>query len=413
MGYGKTCQSMLVKVRFMIPFAKPMLGEEEVEATARVIRSGWVTAGPEVQLFEREFAAYTGAQYACAVSNCTTALHLAMKAIGLKSGDEVITVSHSFIATANCIRYLGAIPVFVDVEPLTFNIDPTRIEQVITSRTRAILCVHQVGMPCNLKAILDIASRYRLKVVEDAAPAVGSEILWDGDWHKIGRPHADIACFSFQARKTITTGDGGMLTTNDPEYDRMFRRWRHHGCDLPDAARHAMKTVQFEEYSEVGYNYRLTDIQAAIGRVQLQRLPNIVRRRRELARRYCEQLSQIPGVGLPVEPAWARSNWQSFCIMLPEGVDQLKVMQFMLDHGVAVRRGVHTSHMEKAYVDEPWLCGEDRSHCGCPHLTCGRLIESERGRLNGLLLPMFAELSDAEQDKVVKCLADAIAATAN
>lgn len=389
-----------------IPYAKPFLGLEEETAALRAIRSGWVTQGPEVGAFEREFAAYTGAAHACAVSNATAALHLAMKAIGVRPGDEVITVSHSFLATANCIRYMDAIPVFIDIEPLTYNMDPRLIEAAITPKTKAILCVHQIGMPCDLAAILAVAQRHGLKVVEDAAPAIGSEILWKDRWEKIGRAHADIACFSFHARKVITTGDGGMLTTNNPEYDAQFRRWRCHGMDVTSEARHGATTVSFEEYVDLGYNYRLTDIQAAVGREQLKKVPEIVRRRRELADRYRQLLSGISELGLPVEPAWARTNWQSYCVLLPERADQLDVMQRLLDQGVATRRGVHTSHMEPAYEIEPWKCGGDRHTCGCAPRRCRCLPESERARLRGLLLPLFYHMTDAEQDFVCAALAE-------
>src|SRR5512135_2061639 len=204
----------------MIPVARPWMDEREAEAARRPILSGWVTQGPEVAAFEREFAEIVGARYACAVSSCTTALHMALLAVGVQPGDEVITASHSFIATANSIRYCSAIPAFVDIQPATFNIDPMLIERAITGRTRALLCVHQVGMPCDLGAILEIAYRHGLPVVEDAACAIGSEIRRDGWWERIGRPHGDVACFSFHPRKVITTGDGGMITTSDPEWDR-------------------------------------------------------------------------------------------------------------------------------------------------------------------------------------------------
>ncbi|NJP06948.1 MAG: aminotransferase class I/II-fold pyridoxal phosphate-dependent enzyme, partial [Chloroflexaceae bacterium] len=193
---------------------RPLFGHTEAEAAATAVRSGWVAQGPEVNAFEQEFAAAVGAAAAAvAVSSGTTALHLALLAVGVQPGDEVITVSHSFIATANAIRYCGATPVFVDIEPATFNMDPNWIEPAITERTRAILCVHQIGMPCNLSAIQAIARRHQLPLIEDAACALGSMIDWHGQWQPIGLPHSDIACFSFHPRKIITTGEGGMVTT--------------------------------------------------------------------------------------------------------------------------------------------------------------------------------------------------------
>lgn len=372
-----------------IPIAKPWLGESEAEAARRAIMSGWVTQGPEVAAFEQEFAAYVGAKYACAVSNCTTALHLALLAVGVKPQDEVITVSHSYIATANSIRYCGAIPVFVDIEPHTYNINPTLIEAAVSDRTRAILIVHQMGMPCDLKAILGVARRYNLPVIEDAACAIGSEILWDGQWEKIGKPHGDIACFSFHPRKVITTGDGGMLTTTNPEWDKQFRLWRQHGMSVPDTVRHGAKQVIFESYPMLGYNYRMTDIQAAVGREQLKRLPEIVERRRYLAQRYQEQLSDVPGLKLPTEPNWAKSNWQSYCVRLPEQCKQVQVMQAMLDAGISTRRGIMCAHREEAYQIEAWSCSRDR------------LTESEGATDRAIILPLFHQMTEAEQERAI------------
>jgi dTDP-4-amino-4,6-dideoxygalactose transaminase len=391
-----------------IPITRPLVGEAEAEAARRPILSGWLTQGPEVAAFEREFATFVGAAHACAVSNCTTALHLALLAAGVKAGDEVITVSHSFIATANVVRYCGAVPVFVDVERDSLNIDPALIERVITPRTRAILCVHQIGLPCNLEAVVAIARRHDLRVVEDAACAIGSAIRINGAWERIGRPHGDIACFSFHPRKLITTGDGGMVTTSSADWDRQFRLWRQHSMDVPDTVRHGSPQIIFESYPMIGFNYRLTDLQAAVGREQLKRLSEILERRRELATRYQQLLSRIPGVRPPIEPAWAKTNWQSYCVRLPQGCDQRWVMQALLDEGIASRRGIMCSHREPAYAHEPWSCGEGPESRGCRQRHCDRLTESERAQDETILLPLFPQMTGDDQDRVVECLARAI-----
>lgn len=381
-----------------IPIIRPMMDEREAQAARRVILSGWITQGPEVAAFEKEFAAYVGAPHACAVSNCTTALHLALLAVGVSPGDEVVTVSHSYIATANVVRYCGATPVFVDIRPDTFNIDPALIEAALTERTRAILCVHQMGMPCDLEPILALARRRSLAVVEDAACAIGSEILWQGRWEKIGRPHGDIACFSFHPRKVMSTGDGGMITTRNPEWDAKFRLLRQHAMSVPDTVRHGSAQVIFESYPTLGYNYRMTDIQAAVGREQLRRLPEILAQRRRIAGRYTELLSRIPGLALPAEPADVRTNWQSYCVRLPAHCDQRAVMQRMLDAGVATRRGVMCSHREPAYAQSK------------PRHA---LSHSERAQDRCVILPLYGQMTGEEQERVAQALAEACTAAAH
>ncbi|MEO8667549.1 MAG: DegT/DnrJ/EryC1/StrS family aminotransferase [Bauldia sp.] len=376
----------------MIPIARPLLDESEAEAARAVVMSGWLTQGAEVAAFERAFASEVAAPFACAVSSCTAALDLALRAAGVGQGDEVVTVSHSFIAAANAVRNRGATPVFVDIESDTFNLDPNRLAAAITPRTRAILCVHQMGMPCDLGRILGIARDHRLPVIEDAACAAGAEIMIDGAWSKIGRPHGDIACFSFHPRKVITTGEGGMLTTANPEWDASFRAWRQHGMDLAADARHGVASVVFEAYRSIGLNYRMTDIQAAIGRRQLDRLAGIVASRRRLADRYGRRLAGT-SVAPPAEPAFARSNWQSYSVRLPDGVDQRGFMQALLDRGIATRRGIMCAHREPSYA-------------GLPHPP---LPKSEQAQDRCVLLPLFAQMTDAEQDQVAEAVGEACA----
>lgn len=407
-------------IKTEIPIALPWFGEEEAQAARQAILSGWVTQGPRVGAFEKAFAEYVGARYACAVSSCTAALHVALCAVGVRPGDVVVTVSHSFIATANAIRHCQAEPVFVDIDSTTLNLaadalagclaedfverdeelwyrevdrlavgeSPLRGRVKPIGRLAAILVVHQVGMPADLAQIIKISGNYRVPVVEDAACATGSEWYSDRDaaWEKIGRPCGDIACFSFHPRKVITTGDGGMLTTNNPDYDLFFRLMRQHGMAVSDLVRHGSEEVVFEGYVATGYNYRMTDIQAALGIEQLKRLPEIIARRRKLASLYAERLAGVAGVTAPAEPTFARTNWQSYVVRLDARLGQKEVMQKLKDRGISTRRGVMCSHLEAPYRDA-WATG------GFP--------ASEEAQERCVILPLYPAMTEEMVETVV------------
>ena len=370
-----------------IPIARPSFGSEEEQAVLEVLRSGWVSQGPRVTEFERRFAAYVGAPHAVAVSSCTTGLHLALLAAGVKPGDEVLCPSLSFIATANAIVYAGATPVFVDIDKATFNIDPKRIEGAITPRTKAILVVHQIGLPAALAEIAEIANRHGLQVVEDAACAIGSE--YKGQ--RVGHPHSSMACFSFHPRKVLTTGEGGMITTSDENTAARLRRLRQHGMSMSDLARHGSTKVLIETYDEVGYNYRMTDLQAAIGLVQLQRLEGMLAHRRSLAARYSARLAFYSWLAVPHTPSDRLHNFQSYMVRLeqhsPISRDQL--MQELLDRGVSSRRGIMAIHRELPYRNEKW--GE--------LLPVTNLVTD-----NAVVLPLFTEMKEEEQDYVIESI---------
>ncbi|MCW2944278.1 MAG: NAD-dependent epimerase/dehydratase [Actinoallomurus sp.] len=364
----------------MIPVIRPVLGEEEATAAAEAVRSGWVAQGPRVAEFERAFAARIGVGHGVATSSCTTALHLALLLAGVGAGDEVVVPSLSFIATANAVRYCGATPVFADVEAATGNVTAKTAEAVISPRTRAVIAVDQAGVPCDLDGIAGLG----LPVIEDTACAAGSTYR--------GRPvgaGAEIAAWSFHPRKLITTGEGGMLTTRRDDWARRARRLREHGMSVSAAERHASRTVVLEEYAETGFNYRMTDVQAAIGLVQLKRLDEIVARRRALAERYQRLL---PGFETARDPAYGETNYQSFWIVLPEdfrlGRDAL--LRRLAEEDISARRGIMAAHLEPAYAGTP-----------------ADLPVTERLTRGSLILPLFHDMTDAEQDRVVSVIAEA------
>lgn len=379
-----------------IPIVRPELGDAEVDAASRVIRSGWLTQGPEVAAFEKEFAAAVGAEHAVAVSNCTVALELCLRALGVGPGDEVVTVSHSFVATANAIVTVGATPVFCDVEEETYGMDPIALRRAIGEKTKAILPVHQIGMPCDLAGVHAVAQEHGLPMVEDAACAIGSEIELYGKWERIGKPVGHAACFSFHPRKIVTTGDGGMITTRDGDLAKRFRLLRQHAMSVPDTVRHHSDRVVFEEYTEPAFNHRMTDLQASVGRAQLRRLDEIVKERRRLADRYYAALKDHPVLAPPVERPGRRSNWQSYALRIRDSVKrpQVEILQELVDRGIACKRGIMNSHQEPAYQGRSnWRKASGET-----------LAVSELLRDRTILVPLFHGMKESEQDEVIAAL---------
>lgn len=373
-----------------IPIAKPYLTKEEAQHASETILSGWVTQGPKVQEFEEKFARYMGAKYAVAVSNCTTALHLSLIVAGIKKGDEVICPSLTFIATANAIRHAGAVPVFAEVG-YDYNLDLELVEKLITKKTKAILLVHQIGMPADIDGFKKLCREKNLILIEDAACAAGSSYRGK----KIGS-HSGLVCFSFHPRKVITTGDGGMITTSDEAFYQRLKLLRQHGMSVNDRERHLSQKVIIEEYLELGYNYRMTDIQAAVGIKQLEKLDWLVEERRKIAHRYHEAFRDIDFFLLPIENENCFSNYQSYSIFLKDNapVSRNDLMQKMLDKGIATRRGVMCIHREKAY--SRFLSKE------------ANLPFSEKMADQSIILPLFVPMEEGEIDYVISELRQAV-----
>ena len=375
-----------------IPITRPHLSGAEQDAVAQVIASGWLSQGPKVLEFERRFAARVGAADAVATTSCTTALALALHVHGVGPGDEVIVPSLSFIATANAVWHCGGTPVFADIDPLTYNLDPAAAERAITPRTKVIMPVHQLGLPADMDAFLAIAERHGLVVVEDAACAIGASYK--------GRPIGSLgtlSCFSLHPRKVITTGEGGMIAVEDPVVADRLRRLRAHGMDASDLARHSARDVVVESYPERAWNLRMTDMQAALGLCQLDALDHILGRRRALAERYTEALARLPHIEAPYEPPYSSRTWQSYCVRVSPGaaVGRTELMQLLLEEGIATRRGVMAIHREASY---------DGGHHELPH--------TEAASDDTLMLPLFPDLDEADQDRVIDALATHLMARA-
>jgi len=389
-----------------VPITKPSLGEEEARAPYESIKSGWVTQGPKVAAFEKAVAAYVGAKHGIATTSCTTGLHLALASLGIGPGDEVIVPSFTFIASANAILYTGATAVFADIDPRTYNVDPADVERKITKRTKAIMPVDQIGLACDIDAINDIATRHGLEVVEDAAPAIGESYYPEAsaargadrrtvrsEGHK-GRKvgsNAHQTVFSFHPRKVITTGEGGMITTDDDALADRARRLRAHAMSVSDLDRHTADRVIIEEYHELGFNYRMNDIQASVGIVQIRRLDELLRIRREKAARYGAELPGVRGLEIPYVPPYAGHTYQSYCLRLTGDcpLEREVLMTNLLRRGIATRRGVMASHLEEIYLKRNGRAS---------------LPVTEEATRTTMLIPLYATMTDDEQSYVIDAL---------
>lgn len=371
-----------------IPITKPFFNEEEKKEVWDCLEKGWIVQGPKVAEFENMFCGYTKAKFALATTSCTTALHLALVALDIKEGDEVILPSFTFVATANVIEYQKAKPVFVDINTETFNIDPEKIEERITEKTKAIIPVHLFGLCADMDRIMEIAQRYNLKVIEDAACAMGS--LYKG---RHAGTFGDTGAFSFHPRKPITTGEGGMVTTNDEEIYQRIKALRDHGAEVSDLERHKKGEFGLPEYNMLGYNYRMTDIQGALGIAQMEKLEKILDRRRELAQRYKEELKNIGWISLPIEPEGLHHTYQSYVLLINDDVpisrDDLALN--LINKGISVRQGTHAVHTLGYYSKKYNINPTD-------------FPVSLKAHNQSLTLPLYFTMTEAEQDFVISSI---------
>jgi dTDP-4-amino-4,6-dideoxygalactose transaminase len=366
---------------------KPWLGADEVAAVTSAIESGWIAQGPRVAEFESAFARAMQTEHAVALSSCTTALHLSLVVAGIGPGDDVVVPSFSFIATANAAVYVGARPIFADVDPLTGNLTAGSVAAALTPATRAVIVVDQCGVPVDLVPIRDLCDPLGIIVVEDAACGAGSRYR--------GRPvgaGADIAAWSFHPRKILTTGEGGMLTTSRADWAERARQLREHGMSISAAERHRSTLPPAERYLEVGYNYRMTDLQGALGLVQLRKLDEVILRRRELAAVYHRQLAKVAGLRCVTDPYGGEGNYQAFWVEVgPEyPLEREQLIEKLAASEISARRGVMAAHRHPAYADRDY--------------GNAALSITERLTDHTLILPLYHEMTAAEQQRVIDVL---------
>lgn len=367
-----------------IPITKPYFDRAEERSVIETLRSGWVTQGPKVQAFEGDVAKFVGAKYAIATTSATTALSLSLHALGIGQGDEVLVPSFSFIATANVAVHVGATPVFIDIDSRTYNMDPVDLERKITKKTHAIIPVDQVGLPADHDKIRKIAKQHNLLIVEDAACALGS--CYKGK--KIGS-FGKVVCFSFHPRKAITTGEGGMIVTNNKKLHDELKILRHQGMSVSDVVRHGSSKIIRESYPVVGYNFRMSDIQAAVGVAQMKKLSKILKKRSLLAQRYTKIFAESESIVPPYVPDGYTHNWQSYIVRIgrQSKVSRDELMQKLLNEGIASRVGIMASHMEPPYRKM------------YPKLS---LPETEAANRETLVIPLYYHMTRGEQDFVIE-----------
>jgi dTDP-4-amino-4,6-dideoxygalactose transaminase len=387
-----------------IPITKPFLGPEEFAAVRRPLETGWLVQGPYVKEFEDKFGQFVGATHSVATTSCTTALHLAVAAMDLKPGDEVIVPAFTWVATANVVEYMGATPVFVDIELSTFNLDVERLEAAISPRTVGVLPVHLFGLAADMDPILEIAGRHGLWSVEDAACGFGATY---GGQH-VGT-FGDLGCFSFHPRKSITTGEGGMVTTSRIDLAKTVRSLRDHGASRSDHQRHtSSSSYLLAEYDLLGYNFRMTDLQGAIGTVQMDRADWVLSERRRCAETYDRLLADLDWLALPVTPPGSVHGYQSYvCLFRPEeptldSVDALHrrrnaLMAVLEEDGVATRQGTHAAFMQGFYA----------SKYAIPHSSLPAAYFADRLSIS---LPMYPGMTADELEYVAASLRKAFSA---